>query len=246
MVGVPAVGAPKKSVPLLTYAFTLRPLATDVAEHGPSLIDELIEHGYNVSEVADDRAWSYLLPERWATELRARGIRQVFDLHPADRGVRDFEGVKMVDGMPHCSAMPEQLAVINRPTKLVLSEPKVRASAEEKAAYERQKRELDEFKAKIAERNRYTFRLVQRAREGARDPQKTRWECPAQAGKVKCANCPASAFLTDVPEIEHPPEKVTAPRCCTQRTITIQERSRPSFARTSSGGAPSGSPPTPG
>ncbi|MGC8471756.1 MAG: hypothetical protein ACP5PM_05625 [Acidimicrobiales bacterium] len=71
MVGMPAIGAPEKSMPLLTYAFTLRPLATDVAEPGLSLVDGLIEHGYNVSVLANDRASSYLLAPRWATELRS-------------------------------------------------------------------------------------------------------------------------------------------------------------------------------
>ena len=76
----------------------------------------------------------------------------------------------------------------------------------------------------IAEPERYRLRLVRRAREGGRDPDKTRWECPAQAGKVRCPFCPFSfsALLPEgTPEVEHPPAKAAAPKCGTQRTVTI-------------------------
>ncbi len=233
LVGVPEVGEDRSALPKLTYASNLRPLATDVAEPALALIDGLTARGHDVRELLNDRTWSYLVAERWADELRAREITQVFDLHPNDRGVRDFEGIAMIDGAPHCRAALEaqaarhdlavdDLVVINHPAKLVLGPTRKKASPEELASHEKAKRELEEFNAKIAIRQTAAFRRVQNARPTAKDQGKERWECPAQAGKLVCANCPSSALLSQgTPEVEHPPAKATAPRCCSQRTVTI-------------------------
>lgn len=211
----------------------LRPLATDVAEPGLARTDGLTARGHDVRELLNDRAWSYLVAERWAGELRAREITQVFDLHPSDRGVRDFEGIAMIDGALHCRAALEaraarhdlvfdDLVVINHPAKLVLGPTRKKASPEELASHEKAKRELGEFNAKIAIRQLAAFRRVQNARPTAKDQGKERWECPAQAGKVVCANCPSSSRLPEgTPEVEHPPAKATAPKCRGQRTVTI-------------------------
>ncbi|MGH9072435.1 MAG: hypothetical protein ACRDX8_15090, partial [Acidimicrobiales bacterium] len=143
--------------------------------------------------------------------------------------MREFEGVKMVGGMPYCPTVPADLAVIEHRASLVLADPKQRASEVDRAAYEKAKRELAASQAKMAERDLYRFRMVQGTREGAKDPGKTRWECPAQGGKVRCVTCPASAFLAGVPEVEHPPAAAAAPRICTQRTITIPGSVTPKF-----------------
>ena len=233
LVGVPGLREDPSALPKLTYALTLRPLATDVVEPGLTLLDRLTARRHSVRELLNDRAWSYIVAERWAEQLRCRGIDQVFDLHPSDRGVRDFEGIAMIDGAPHCRAVLDEqaarhdltvddLAVINRPVTLVLGPTRKKASAEELVNHEKAKRELEEFHAKIAIRQLAAFRRVQNARPTAKDQGKERWECPAQAGKVVCANCPASALLPEgTPEVEHPPAKATAPKCCTQRTVTI-------------------------
>ena len=244
------MGDDPSALPKLTYALTLRPLATDVVEPGLALLDHLIARGHAVCLVVNDRAWFYMSAERWADELRRRGIDQVFDLHSTDRGLRDFEGIGMIDGAPHCTQVLEEqaachdvtvddLAIVNRPTKLVLGPTRKRASAEELANHEKAKRELDEFNAKIAVRRLAAFRRVQNARSTAKDQGKERWECPAQAGKVVCANCPASALLPEgTPKVEHPPATATAPKCCAQRAVTIPGTVTPKLRQTLYWGSP--------
>jgi len=46
------------------------------------------------------------VPENWAYRLRSRNIEQVLDLHHNDRGVRDFEGVKMYRRLAALSGHP--------------------------------------------------------------------------------------------------------------------------------------------
>ena len=250
LVGVPEVGEDPSALAKLTYALALRPLATDVVEPGLALLDGLVARGHAVRLLLNDRAWSYMSAERWADELRHRGIDRVFDLHPADRGVRDFEGIAMIDGAPHCRAALEaqaarhdlafdDLAVVNRPVKLVLGPARKRASPEELANHEKAERELEELNAKIAIRQLAAFRRVQNARPTAKDQGKERWECPAQAGRLVCANCPVSALLPDgTPEVEHPPAMVSAPTCCTQRTVTIPGTVTPKLRQTQYWGSP--------
>lgn len=139
----------------------------------------------------------------------------------------------MIDGTPHCTQVLEEqaarhdstvddLAIINRPTKLVLGPTRKKASAAEVANQEKANRELEEFDAKIAVRQLAAFRRVQNARPMAKNQGKERWECPAQASKVVCPNCPASALVPQgTPEVEYAPAKATALKCCTQRTVTI-------------------------
>ena len=244
------MGEDPSALAKLTYALALRPLATDVVEPGLALLDGLVARGHAVRLLLNDRAWSYMSAERWADELRRRGIDQVFDLHPADRGVRDFEGIAMIDGAPHCRSVLEQqaarhkltlddLVVINRPVKLVLGPARKRASTEELANHEKAERELEEFNAKIDIRRLAAFRRVQNARPTAKDQGKERWECPAQAGKLVCANCPSSALLPEgTPEVEHPPAKATAPKCCSQRTVTIPGTVVPKLRQTLYWGSP--------
>jgi hypothetical protein len=85
----------------------------------------------------------------------------MFDLHPSDHGVRDFEGVAMIDGPPHCRAALEvqaarhdlafdDLVVINHPVKLVLGPMRKNASAAELASHQKAKQALEELTAKIA------------------------------------------------------------------------------------------------
>lgn len=47
--------------------------------------DSFLDDGAAITELLNDRAWSYKVPERWADLLRDRGIEQVFDLHLHDR-----------------------------------------------------------------------------------------------------------------------------------------------------------------
>lgn len=216
--GVPDVGAAADSMPILTRQMLLRPANSDVAAPGLTVLDDLIASGTPVAQVLCDRAWSYLTADRWAEPLRERGIEQVFDLHPADRGARDHNGLLMIDGAPHCPATPNHLHNIARPSRFSLEESPPQTDRAARADDDHRRRELDAFTAAIAERQKYAFRRVQ----GPDPTGKERWECPAQAGKIACERCPLSMLgPTDLPIVEEPPAPATAPSCCTQRTITI-------------------------
>lgn len=116
------------------------------------ILDRLLVEGRTLLELAADRAWSYTLPKRWAEELRARRIEAVLDLHDKDYGVRDFEGIRMVAGAPHCPAMPDELVDIRRPAQLSVGPERPRMSAAKRAECAKRGAELLEFQAKIAGR----------------------------------------------------------------------------------------------
>jgi hypothetical protein len=59
--------------------------------------------------------------------------------------VRDFDGVKMIDGTPHCPATPEHLEVIVRPAQLSVPALKANATAVERAEHAEKEKALDEF-----------------------------------------------------------------------------------------------------
>lgn len=42
----------------------------------------------------------------------------IFDLFACDHGVTDHDGIRMIDGTPHCPATPDHLVTITRPAKL--------------------------------------------------------------------------------------------------------------------------------
>ena len=216
--GVPDVDARRDATPILTRQMLLRPANTDVAAPGLALLDDLHASGTPVRQVLCDRAWSYLTADRWAAPLRERGIDHVFDLHPADRGPRDHNGLLMIDGTPHCPATPDHLRDIPRPARFSLGPPPPDTDRAARADYDRRRGELEAFTAAIAERHTYAFRRVQ----GPDTTGKERWECPAQDGKIACERCPLSLLgPTALPAVDDPPAADTAPACCTQRTITI-------------------------
>lgn len=217
-VGVPTVGAPADVLPKLTWRFALRPAGTDVVEPSFTVLDSLIDDGHTVSELLNDRAFSYKTADRWATPLRARGIEQVFDLHPADRGVRDHEGIRIIDGTPHCPATPDDLVAIERPRNLNPKPLPAKATLEKRLQHRDEVTAVEEFHERIAERETWSFRFVGNGKKAGT----TRWECPAQAGKRICTHCPLSQHLpTDTPKVEAPPAAATKPKCCSQRTVTI-------------------------
>ena len=231
LVGVPAAGSPSGSMPILTVGLRLRPAGRDVVEPGLQLLKEAVEHANEAGtallpngaalHASYDRAWSYKLPDRWAQPVRALGVDPVFDLHPTDRGVREHEGVLMVDGYPFCPALPAHLHHISRPQRFSVSPLKPNPTARERLEHARATAALARFHAELAAREPYAFRRV----AGPDAAGKERFECPAQAGKIVCENCPLSAHLLtefpDTPQVVEPPEVGTAPKCCTQRSITL-------------------------
>ena len=208
----------KADLPLLVERISLVPANASTVAPALGLIDSLLESGTSVTELADDRDFSYALPEHWADELRARHMEQICDLHQNDRGAHDLEGVQMIDGWPHCPMTPRRLEVIPRPAQLSVPKLKKNATASERAEHAAKVRELEEFRAAIAERKTWAFRRTR----GADANGTERFECPAQAGQLVCVNCPISQFLPPgTPKVENPPEKSTAPKACTQRTIGV-------------------------
>ena len=221
-VGVPDVGAAPGSMPILTWRMSLSPANADVVVPGLGLIDGLRRSRHHITELIDDRGFSGRDPKRWADPLRDRGINHVFDLFACDHGVKDHDGVRMIDGTPHCPATPDDLVMITRPAKLGVGTLPRDATAAQKVDHKRQRKELATFRARIAAREQYAFRRV----AGPDKTGKERWECPARSAKVVCANCPLSSFVAtgdadSPPQVVDPPAIPTAPTCCRQTTVTI-------------------------
>jgi hypothetical protein len=184
-----------------------------------SLADRASESSRNrVTNVFCDRGFSYATSDRWADQLRRRKVEQTIDIHPKDHGVKDFEGVRMIDGTPDCPSTPDHLVVIDRPANLSLGELGPKADRVQIATHHQRAKEIETFRARIAERRKYAFE-----RNTAPDVDgKERWKCPAQAGKLICANCPLSQALPEgTPTLQNPPQKATAPKACHQVTITV-------------------------
>lgn len=221
-VAVLPIGVPADVMPKLVLSLTLRPAAGSVTEPTLALIDRLVDSGYSIDELLADRGFSYKIPGDWAEKLHERGISQVQDIHPLDHGMRDHEGLRIVDGVPHCPKMPDHLADIGRPSRFKVGPLRKKATKDELLNSERNKKELDEFLEKIADRKQYAFELHALAPDFARDKGKTRWICPAKAGKVKCTLCPASSFYEEgTTEVVNPPLAATAPKGCMQQTVSI-------------------------
>jgi len=220
-VGVLPVGANSDDMPKVLLSMTLRPAAGDTSEPTLALIDRLRDQGYEVDELLVDRGFSFKRPEDWSTKLHERGISQVQDIHPFDHGVKDYEGVRIIDGLPYCASMPDRLVHIARPQHFKVGPPKKKATAEERLNHERNTKDLNRFEAAIAERQQYAFVFNQNT-PTKDDPFKTQWICPGKAGKLQCALCPFSeAYGEDRPVVENPGPMATAPKCCRQATIVI-------------------------
>ncbi len=215
---LPPAGADGHEYPPLIRRIVVRPAASDDAEASLTGIDGLIASGNPVDRVIVDRGISYKAADRWADELRARNIGHVMDMHAAERGRVDHNGIAMVDGWPHCPSIPETLVEITRPEKL--SVPKGDQDRTSPAAVA-----IDEFRAQIAARDRYAFRRTSGWTTKKRTGERVeRYECPAVAGQMRCPHKPVSMrYPDDVPLNLTPPELATAPACCTQRTVELGE-----------------------
>ncbi len=226
MVGLTPVGVDSDMRPKLIEGIALRPANANAIDPALTLIDSLIAAGRPVNELLSDREFSYKSEQSWATPLRERGVEQVMDVHSKDRGVRDFNGVAMIDGTPHCRAVlgdRDDLIVISRPANLSPGTLKSDAKAEDRKEFAKRVRDLEEFRTKIEERGVAAFRRVQGPDENGDE----RWECPAQAGKVICANCPFSMGLPDDrPVVAKPhtvpvlPPRPTPPAKRTKQAVT--------------------------
>lgn len=213
---VPPANADGRNHPNLIGRIVVRPAASDDAEASLTGIDSLLAAGVPVERVLVDRGISYKADERWARELRDRGIEQTLDMHALEHGRLDYDGIAMIDGWPHCPSIPETLVRIKRPERL--SVPTDGGDNPE----------LEEFRDEVAKRGRYAMRRTQGWTEKKRSGVRVeRYECPAEAGFVRCPLKPASmAYPDDVPLNLNPPDPATAPTCCTQRTIELPEEAQ--------------------
>ena len=216
LVPVLPVGADPADRPKLLARFRLQPANANAVTPTLEMLDSLRDAGRPVTELISDREYSYKSSESWADQLRARDIAQVIDVHDNDRGIRDYNGIAIIDGTPHCRAVigdREDLIRVPRPANLSPGTMPINATEEERAKHAARVEAIAEFRRKIAERQVAAFRRVASADEDGNE----RWECPAQAGKVICANCPLSldypdtlpivASPHDVPALPDPPPK---------------------------------------
>ncbi|EYR62987.1 hypothetical protein N866_03850 [Actinotalea ferrariae CF5-4] len=144
----------------LFQAFALVPGGYMKAAPTVRLLDAYQEIGNPTPRLVVDRGFSRWTTETWADELRARGIEQVFDLHPQDRGARKdlATGVLMIDGWPYAPWTPKRLHNIPVPAKLVVKPPRKRASEKKKAKYRRAIAALEDFLALQEELGQYALR----------------------------------------------------------------------------------------
>ena len=220
-VAVPRVGGPDIG-PKLLLAMRVQPSTTDVTTPAISTLEQLLSRGFDVDEVIADRGYSYKKPKDWAEPLRALGLAQVQDIHPADHGPRDANGVLMIDGVPHCERTPEHLRHITRPAQLSVGPLSPVATEAERLVHARKVAEIERFNQLIAERQQYASVRNQGAPEGAKDQAKAQYICAGRAGKLQCASCPLAAdYPEGLPMVVDPPSGPYAPRSCSQATTVV-------------------------
>ena len=208
--------------PNLIGRIVVRPAASDDAEASLTGIDSLLASGEPVERVLVDRGISYKADEKWASQLRDRGIEQTLDMHASEHGRLDYDGIAMIDGSPHCPCIPETLVYIKRPERLsVPTEPDDNP-------------ELEEFRDAMDERGHFAMRRTAGWTTKKRTGERVeRFECPAEAGYLRCPLKPASMlFPDDIPLNLHPPDPASAPKCCTQRTIELPEAAQGKLRQT--------------
>lgn len=223
VVRTPKVDGPRE--PLLIDRISLVPGNENGVPETFDLLDRLTDEGRKPHEILADRGFTHSLPEKWASRLRERGIKQVLDMHPMGRGARlhPDHGYVMVDGWPHCPAMPTELVDIARPPSLsVGTKPAPNGRRRSEHAQDLQewtahKEALERARALIAERTQYRFERLGRTSAG-----NERFICPARAGKIVCHGCPLYArgvpTGTGLPEVTAPDP---LPKACAQVSITI-------------------------
>jgi hypothetical protein len=188
--------------PILIEAITLTPASTDVVDVSLAMLDR-VRSRQDVKDLIADRHYSYKDYSRWARQLWARGVHPVLDLRADEHGFRDYNSTRIAAGWPHCPATPDTLAKLPRPGSTAAQADK------------------DAFLEVIRTRHAYAMRRV----AGHVPDGRTRWECPARAGKIGCpiveGSVPAARQL-DLPVINTPPAQAERHACCTQRTFMIR------------------------
>lgn len=175
-----------------------------IYDMGEKLSQHLSWTSTDALALSDDQAW-----HRWAAVIMERGVQLVHDLRADDHGSVDYEGAKIIAGWPHCPGTPEHFDRVERPG--------VMASKEEHAAF------------RVSIQERWRFAMQRRKRLGT--DGKTRWTCPAKAGKVGCPfvqDSVASARELGQPTVV-PPEAPT--KFCEQETVQIEAGKQMKYAQ---------------
>lgn len=181
--------------PLLVEQIALTPASTDIVDPTLDMIHRVIGRGLHVGDLIGDRHYSYKKYERWALPLAKFGIRQVLDMRARDHGPQDYKGAVILDGTPHCPMTPQGLRGIDRPGLTATRE------------------ETDEYQRLITERQQYAMARKKTPQQGC--DGKTRWLCPAAAGKIGCSMLPGSeaASLQVGSPIVRPPADLESDFC---------------------------------
>lgn len=205
LVRVPAIKGESTgghSEPILIENLVVLPASTDIVAPCLDMIDRLMGGGVSVKALIVDRHYSFKRYRRWFRELLHRGIRQVADLHEADQGFRDWDGMKVAASWIHCPATPDHLGTIPSlsPT----------ASDAERAAHA----EL------VTQRQAFAAQRV----AAFNTKGESRWRCPARYGTVGCELVDGSVAVAHagyLPIVDSPPPEAGRPKICCQETVQI-------------------------
>lgn len=196
------VSRPSQPRPLVAERIVISPANQDVVAPSLAMLDSINDKGHRVVHIVIDRHYSNKNAERWAAELRKRGINQHLDLKKTDHGFIQHDRMKIAAGAVHCPATPDELGTIERPG--------FGASKAEKA----------EFRARIDQREAYSLKRYEKS-----NPNGTsRHGCPAEDLRVGCALRAGSvevAVRHGLPVVESPPSAETAPSCCTATKVSV-------------------------
>jgi hypothetical protein len=182
--------------PNLVRRMDLESAKEDPAWKAVEIIGRMRGDGHLPGDLLGDAAYSSR--KNLTRAVMDLGYAPLFDLNPNDSGPKGtFEGARISNGSLFCPATPEVLLDIRKPTNS--------ATKEAVAAH-------DEV---VARREAYRLNLhSERSASGS-----VRLICPAAAGKVRCPVRQTMNLGFDRPEILAPP--APAPKCCTQKTITL-------------------------
>jgi hypothetical protein len=196
-------------LPHTALSLVTAPAGSDKAAAGILAVDALRAVGCEVRELLSDRGYTYLAAEKWANALRARDVKQVFDLHKNQRAVRPgpVMGSIWVDGGLFSDALPPRLR--NLPGF------RLGISLEDKIA----------LQAKYNERIPFAFVPFGDV-DTVRGTQ--RWRGPALRRLVRCVNNPESMRLgydrpttTCKPAYTDPTTGKTVIPCGCGKTVTV-------------------------
>lgn len=184
-------GSPLHAPPIIR-AIHLAPGSTHRGDAGIAVLDAMKRVlGHTPDEVLDDRDYSNCKAQNWALPLHERGIKQVFDLHPNNRGVRPgpIKGTQWRDGLLLVSDKVTKHDAV--PTRSPLESHAIKDKRAEMVA----KRHAFSFGFEDWNLARGTVRLVG----------------PAVRGQVRCVNHPASMRLKAVKQHSRGGRRTTRP-----------------------------------